>query len=449
MSVMEKYHNTWLKELFGYLAIPSISTDINYKDGINKAAKYVQSLFLEAGCVNTELIFGYGNPVVYGEYIHDASKPTILVYGHYDIQPPGDINLWCKDPFSPCVKSTPIHPDGAIFARGASDQKGQLFIHIKALGYLLKKEKLNYNIKFIIEGEEEIGSVNLHRFVKEYRELLKADIILISDTAFIDENVPTITTSLRGFTGVEVFLKTTEDDLHSGLFGGALVNPVYELCRLIGKLKNEDLSINIDGFYDDVIVFDKKARELLNRFPIRTNKKEERFLEGEKGYTPMEHSSIRPSIDMHGIKGGFIQEGIKTIIPNNASAKISLRLVANQKAQNIQTKLIKYFDDNISKTVSLQISPLPCAEPYIINSNNEWLIKAKQAMQNVYKKEVFEFRSGGSLPIISTFEKELGCKTILIGFGLNSDNIHGINEHFGLNNLFKGIDTMIEFYKEK
>ncbi|MGW9685057.1 M20/M25/M40 family metallo-hydrolase [Flagellimonas sp. 2504JD1-5] len=437
----------WLQELFEFLSIPSISTDSAYTGSIEDAADFVLSSLKKAGCTKTSKITRYGNPLVYGEYIKDKSYPTILVYGHYDVQPPGDEKLWNHGPFVPYLEATKLHPQGAIWARGASDQKGQLFIHIKAFQYLVQYNQLNCNIKFIVEGEEEIGSINLHTFVKDNKELLASDIVLISDTAFVEKDVPTITTGLRGFTGLEVSLKTTEDDLHSGLFGGAFINPVFELCRLVAGLKDEYAKIKIDGFYENVLEMDDKGRAILNQYPLKIRGKEKRFLNGENGYSSLEHVSIRPSLDVHGIQGGFMEKGIKTIIPYKASTKISLRLVANQNAKEIQEKLIAYFQENVAGNITIKILKLPCAEPYHINSNNKWLSIAKKALKEIYQKDVYELKSGGSLPIAGTFEKELGSKSILIGFGLNSDNVHGVNEHFGISNFYNGIRTMISLYE--
>ena len=441
-------HEKWMEQLNGFLSIPSISTNPKYSRSVREAALYTEKLLRSAGCLKTQIITGFGHPIVYGEYVFDSSKPTILIYGHYDVQPPGEERLWDSNPFSPLIKSTDIHPEGAIFARGTSDQKAQLFLNMKAFEKVRTTGQLNFNVKFLVEGEEEIGSIHFHNSVKANKNLLSSDVVLISDTTLVKKDVPTITTSLRGFTGLEVVLQTTENEMHSGRYGGAVVNPIFELCRLIGGLKKPNSSINLNGFYKDVQVFDTSTRNTINSNFFYIKKEDEPFLTGEMGYTSSERVGIRPSIDIHGIKGGYIQEGIKTIIPNKASAKISVRLVTNQSSSDIQNKLIAYFEENCSNHIALQTTKLPCAEPYLIPSNNPWLKMAKNAMKKVFGKEVVEFRSGGSLPIVSTFQSVLGCKSLLIGFGLSSDNAHGINEHFGITNLIKGMETISELLRK-
>jgi len=439
----------WIKQLFPYLSFPSISTDVNFQKDLSKTAKYLEGLLKDAGCTTTQIISGYGNDIVFGECVVHTKYPTFLVYGHYDVQPPGDIGKWGNPPFRPMIKPTDVHPTGAIFARGASDQKCQLFIYIKALETLLHSGCLGCNIKFLIEGEEEIGSPHLHKFVKDHRELLVADAIFISDTAFVAKDTPTITTSLRGFTGLKVTLETTRNEMHSGSFGGALRNPILELCRLINGLSNDAGEVLLKEFYDEVIRYDRTSDKGVNTFVLPIKEEDAKFLMDETGFSPIELATVRPSLDVHGIKGGYIEEGIKTIVPREASAVLSLRLVANQKAQVIQNRLVDYFIGQKKNNVNIKLKRLPNAEPYFVDSKNPYLQKAKMALLEVYRSDVFELNSGGSLPILSTFEKELNCKSILLGFGLGSDNVHGVDEHFGLENLFKGVDTIVTLFSAK
>lgn len=440
----------FIDELFHLLKIPSISADSAYKDDIIKAAETVKENLEKAGCDKVEVCETPGNPIVYGEKIIDTNLPTILVYGHYDVQPPDPLDLWDSPPFEPVIKKTAIHPEGAIFARGSCDDKGQMFMHIKALEYMTQTNQLPCNVKFMIEGEEEVGSESLEWFVARNLEKLANDIILISDTGMIAPDVPSITTGLRGLSYVEVEVTGPNRDLHSGLYGGAVANPINILTKMIASLHDENNQITIPGFYDSVIELTDKERDKMGEAPF--NKEEYKKdldideIYGEKGYTTNERNSIRPALDVNGIWGGYIGEGAKTVIASKAYAKISMRLVPNQEWSTI-TELFKTHFENIApKAVKVKITIHHGGQAYVTPIDSLGYRAAEKAYEKTFNKTPIPQRSGGSIPIVALFEKQLKSKTILMGFGLDSDVIHSPNEHFGIWNYLKGIETIPQFY---
>ena len=441
----------YIEELFELLKIPSISADSKFKKDVNNAAKWIKNSLIKIGCEKAEVIKTKGHPIVYAEKITNPKFPTVLVYGHYDVQPPDPINLWNNPPFEPIIKKTKLHPDGAIFCRGACDDKGQMFMHIKALELMTHKKNLKCNIKFMIEGEEEIGSENLEKFVKENKTKLKSDIILISDTGIISNKQPSITTGLRGLSYMEVSIKGPNKDLHSGLYGGAVPNPINILCEMISSLKDENNKIIIPGFYDDVINYNKNTRAEINKEPFNLNEFKNSLnisdIHGEKNYSTIERKSIRPTLDVNGIWGGYTGEGSKTVIPSEAHAKISMRLVPNQDWKKISKIFKDYFISIAPKSVSVKVKTHHGGYPYITPYDNAGYKAAYMAYNDSFGIKPIPSKGGGSIPIVPMFEKELKIKSILMGFGLDSDDIHSPNEHFGLFNFFKGIETIENFYK--
>ena len=441
----------YIEELFELLKIPSISADSKFKKDVNNAAKWIKNSLIKIGCEKAEVIKTKGHPIVYAEKITNPKFPTVLVYGHYDVQPPDPINLWDNPPFEPIIKKTKLHPDGAIFCRGACDDKGQMYMHIKALESMTHKKSLKCNIKFMIEGEEEIGSENLEKFVKENKTKLKSDIILISDTGIISNKQPSITTGLRGLSYMEVSIKGPDKDLHSGLYGGAVPNPINILCEMISSLKDENNKITIPGFYDDVINYNKNTRAEINKEPFNLNEFKNSInisdIHGEKNYSTIERKSIRPTLDVNGIWGGYTGEGSKTVIPSEAHAKISMRLVPNQDWKKISKIFKDYFISIAPKSVSVKVKTHHGGYPYITPYDNAGYKAAYMAYNDSFGIKPIPSKGGGSIPIVPMFEKELKIKSILMGFGLDSDDIHSPNEHFGLFNFFKGIETIEKFYK--
>lgn len=433
-----------LDELFGLIRIPSISSlEVNKPDML-KAAEYWKKILLDAGADLATIYSTPGNPVVYAEKILDPSKPTILVYAHMDVMPVDPIDKWNSDPFDPIIK------DGKIWARGANDDKGQSFIHAKAFEYLVKSGTLPCNVKFMIEGEEEIGSTNLGKFCEENKEMLKSDIILVSDTGMIAKDIPSITSGLRGLAYWEVEVTGPNKDLHSGLFGGAVANPINELCKLIAKMKDENNRITIPGFYDDVVDVTIEERERLSQNPFNELKYMEaldvKALQGEKGYSTTERTGIRPTLDVCGIWGGYTGEGSKTVLPSKAYAKISSRLVPNQDHEKIALLFKNYFESIAPKSIRVNVSVHHGGQGYLCPIDHPAFLAAEKAFYSVYGKLPVPVRSGGSIPIVSTFEKILGVKTILMGFGLESDAIHSPNEHFLLENFYNGIRCVVQYY---
>jgi len=442
---IEQHQQRFLDELFGLIRIPSISSIKDHKEDMYKAAEYWKQLLLDAGADKAEIFETPGNPVTYGEKIIDPNLPTVLVYGHMDVMPVDPIELWDSAPFEPEIR------DGKVWARGADDDKGQAFMHAKAFEYLVKTNQLTCNVKFMIEGEEEIGSVNLGAFCEGHKEMLKSDIILVSDTGMIARDIPSITTGLRGLAYWQVEVTGPNRDLHSGIFGGAVANPVNELCKLIAQMTDENNHITIPGFYDDVIEVSDEERAKLAKAPFNLeNYKKALDIEeeqGEDGYTTPERTGIRPSFDICGIWGGYTGEGAKTVLPSKAYAKISSRLVPNQDHEKIAVLFKEHFESIAPKSIKVEVTPHHGGQGYVCPIDLTAYKAAEKAYEDVYEKTPVPVRSGGSIPIISTFERILGTKSVLMGFGLESDAIHSPNENFPLENFFNGIRTITRFYK--
>jgi acetylornithine deacetylase/succinyl-diaminopimelate desuccinylase-like protein len=450
-SYIQENKDRFLNELIELLKIPSISADSAYKKDILKTAEAVKKSLEIAGCDSVEICKTEGNPIVYGEKMIDVKLPTVLVYGHYDVQPADPLELWTSPPFEPIIKKTEKHPDGAIFARGACDDKGQMYMHVKALEFMVKTQQLPCNVKFMIEGEEEVGSVNLTTFVKTNQNKLKNDVILISDTGMIPNDVPSITTGLRGLSYVEVEVTGPNRDLHSGLYGGAVANPINILTKMIASLHDENNHITIPGFYDKVEDLSKEERAEMAKAPFSLdNYKKSIQIEdvyGETGYTTNERNSIRPTLDVNGIWGGYMGEGAKTVIASKAYAKISMRLVPHQDWEEITDLFTKHFKSIAPKAVSVKVTPHHGGHGYVTPIDNIAYQAASMAYEKTFGKKPIPQRSGGSIPIVALFEQELKSKTILMGFGLDSDAIHSPNEHFGVFNYLKGIETISYFYQ--
>ena len=443
--------NRFINELVGLLKIPSISADPAYKQDVLNCADEVAKSMKNAGAEKIEICKTKGYPIVYGEKIVDADLPTVLVYGHYDVQPADPLELWESGPFDPVIKKTGIHPEGAIFARGACDDKGQFYMHIKAFELMMNTDTLPCNIKFMIEGEEEVGSENLGVFVKDNKERLKCDAILISDTGIIANDTPSITTGLKGLSYLQVEVTGPNRDLHSGLYGGAVANPINILCEMISKMKDETNHITIPGFYDNVMELSTEEREEMARAPFSLDKYKKELdlsdIHGEEGYTTMERTGIRPTLDVNGIWGGYTGEGAKTVIPSKACAKISMRLVPKQSDEEITELFSNYFSSIAPNSVKVKVTPHHGGEPYVSPTDIPAYLAASKAMETTYGKKPIPVKSGGSIPIVALFEKELGVKSILLGFGLDSDAIHSPNEHYGIFNYLKGIETIPYFFE--
>jgi acetylornithine deacetylase/succinyl-diaminopimelate desuccinylase-like protein len=447
---IKEHKERFLNELIELLKMPSISADSAYKKDVIKTAGVIKSRLEKAGCDKVEICETPGNPIVYGEKIIDTKLPIILVYGHYDVQPPDPLDLWTSPPFEPVIKKTDIHPEGAIFARGSSDDKGQMFMHVKALEYMIKTKQLPCNVKFMIEGEEEVGSASLSWFVERNREKLANDVILISDTGMIAPDVPSITTGLRGLSYVEVEVTGPNRDLHSGLYGGAVANPINVLTKMIASMHDENNHITIPGFYDAVEELSKEERAKMALAPFSKEAYKKALdideLYGEEGYTTNERNSIRPTLDVNGIWGGYTGEGAKTVIASKAFAKISMRLVPNQDWEEITELFAKHFESIAPKGVRVKVKPHHGGQAYVTPIDSLGYKAAEKAYETSFGKTPIPQRSGGSIPIVALFEKELKSKTILMGFGLDSDAIHSPNEHFGIGNFLKGIETIPQFY---
>lgn len=448
---INKNKNRFLNELFEFIKIPSVSADIKFKDDVLKAANFLENNLNKIGADNVQIFPTDGHPIVYAEKIIDPSLPTVLVYGHYDVQPADPYELWDSDPFDPVVKKTKIHPEGAIFARGACDDKGQMFMHLKAFEAMYKSGELHCNVKFMFEGEEEVGSSNLEKFVRSNVELLNADVVLVSDTGIINNKTPSICVGLRGLSYVEVEVTGPNRDLHSGLYGGAVANPINVLSKMIASLHNENGTINIPGFYNDVVEVSNLDRKEMAKAPFNLS---EYMLDlsidnvhGEDGFTTNERNSIRPTLDVNGIWGGYIGQGAKTVLPSKAHAKISMRLVPNQSSKKITELFESHFKKIAPEYVKVKVIPHHGGEGVVIPTDFPAYLAAKNAMETTFGRTPIPVRSGGSIPIVPMFEEVLGLKTILLGFGLDSDVIHSPNEHFGLFNFYKGIETIPHFYK--
>ncbi len=435
----------FINELFDLLRIPSVSADKTYREDVLRAAEFIKEKLIQAGADSVELCETKGYPIVYGEKIIDPALPTVLVYGHYDVQPPDPIDLWESPPFEPEIR------DGKIYARGASDDKGQMYMHIKAFEAMMARQSLPCNVKFMIEGEEEIGSDNLPRFVAANKTKLQADVILISDTGLFSNEVPSITVGLRGLSYIEVEVTGPRRDLHSGMYGGAVANPINALCEMIASLKDENQRIAIPGFYDKVAELSEEERKAMNQVPFSQEEYMKtlgiKALRGEKGYTPLEHVSIRPTLDVNGIWGGYTGEGAKTVLPSKAYAKISTRLVPNQSSDEITRLFEEHFKKIAPAGIEVKVMPHHGGEPAVTPTDSKAYMAASKAFEDVWGKTPVPMREGGSIPIVSLFERELGLKSVLMGFGLDEDAIHSPNESYRVYNYLKGIETIIRFYK--
>ena len=449
-TYIDKNKERFLNELFELLRIPSISANSENDPDIKIAANSIKKHLLKLGLNNCEICETDGHPIVYGEKIIDQNLPTILVYGHYDVQPVDPLDLWDQDPFQPYIKKTEIHPEGAIFARGACDDKGQMFMHIKALEVMMQDSGLPCNVKFMIEGEEEVGSDNLEIFVKNNKNKLSNDIILVSDTGMINKTTPSITTGLRGLSYMEVELTGANRDLHSGHYGGTVANPINILSKMIASLHDSNNKITIPGFYDKVSEASNDERKEISSIPFNLDEFKKSIginaEHGETGYSTIERQSIRPALDVNGIWGGYTKEGSKTVLPNKANAKISMRLVPGQNWREISQLFTKHIKNITPKTVSVKVTEHHGGEPYVAPTNTIGYKAASNAYEDVFNLKPIPTKDGGSIPIIALFEKELESKSILMGFGLDSDAIHSPNEHFGVSNFLLGIETISKFY---
>ena len=450
-SYVQEHKNRFINELITLLKMPSISADSAYSEDVLNTADAIKIALQSAGCDTVEICETPGYPIVYGEKIIDPALPTILVYGHYDVQPADPIELWESPPFEPVIKKTALHPEGAIFARGASDDKGQVYMHVKAMEYMTATDTLPCNVKFMIEGEEEIGSSSLVWFVERNQEKLSNDVILISDTGMISNSQPSITTGLRGLSYVEVEVTGPNRDLHSGLYGGAVANPINILSKMIASLHDENNHITIPGFYDAVENLSDEERAEMAKAPFSLDDYKQALnledVHGEAGYTTNERNSIRPTLDVNGIWGGYTGEGAKTVIASKAFAKISMRLVPHQDWIQITELFTKHFNAIAPKSVKVKVIPHHGGQGYVTPIDTIGYKAANKAYQESFGVAPIPQRSGGSIPIVALFEKELKSKTMLMGFGLDSDAIHSPNEHFGIFNFLKGIETIPLFYK--
>ncbi len=450
-SYIQENQQRFLDELFELLRIPSISADASFKYEVHKAAEYIQEKLIAAGADNVQLFPTPGFPIVYGEKIIDPKLPTVLVYGHYDVQPAVPLELWDSPPFEPEIRKTAIHPEGAIFARGACDDKGQVYMHVKAFEYMMAKHQMHCNVKFMIEGEEEVGSSNLGSFCIANKELLKADVVLISDTSMIANDVPSIDSGLRGLSYVEVEVTGPNRDLHSGVYGGAVANPINILAKMIASMHDENNHITIPGFYDAVQELTANERAELNKAPFELDAYQKDLeidaVWGEKGYNTLERTGIRPTLDCNGIWGGYTGEGSKTVLPSKAFAKISMRLVPNQVSDEITALFKKHFESIAPAGVKVVVKPHHGGEPVVTPIDSVAYKAAEAAMETTFGKKPVPTRGGGSIPIVALFEKELGLKSVLFGFGLDSDALHSPNEHYGVFNYLKGIETIPYFFE--
>lgn len=436
----------FLDELLELLRIPSVSADPKFKEDVFNAATYVKNRLSEAGADKTEVCPTDGYPIVYGEKIIDPSLPTVVVYGHYDVQPADPYDLWTNPPFEPVIK------DGKIYARGACDDKGQMYMHIKAFEYMMRNNLLTCNVKFMIEGEEEVGSANLGTFVKNNHQKLKCDVVLISDTSMIANDVPSITVGLRGLAYLEVELIGPNRDLHSGTYGGAVPNPINALCEMIAKLIDDKTrKITIPGFYDDVQAISEEEKQAIKDIPFSLEGYEKDLgisaVRGEEGYSTIERTSVRPTLDVNGIKGGYQGEGAKTVIASVASAKISMRLVPNQTSEKIAELFTTYFKSLAPEGVQVKVTNMHGGDPVVVPIDSVEYRAASKAYEETFSKKPLPSRAGGSIPIVKLFEDELGVKSVMMGFGLDTDQIHSPNENFGIFNFLKGIETIPYFFK--
>jgi acetylornithine deacetylase/succinyl-diaminopimelate desuccinylase-like protein len=441
----EKNKDRFLNEMMELLRIPSVSAKTEHNGDMTKCAEAVKKSFLNAGAGKAQVMQTEGFPVIYAEKIIDKNKPTVLVYGHYDVQPPEPLELWHSKPFEPVIR------DGKVFARGSADDKGQFFMHLKALEMMVKTNTMFTNIKFIIEGEEEIGSPNLGKFVEQNKELLKADVILISDSSMLSLDTPSLDVGVRGLSYIEVEITSAERDLHSGTYGGAVANPIIVLAEMIASCHDENNHITIPGFYDEVVEVSAKERAMLAEAPFDENEYKNEIgikeLWGEKGYTTNERTGIRPTLEVNGIWGGYLSEGAKTVLPSKATAKISARLVPDQTSEKMTKRLIDYFTSIAPSSVTVKAFEHHGGEPYLTPIDSKGYKAATRAIETTFGKTPVPLRGGGSIPISTILEKELGVKIIFMGFGLDSDNLHSPNEKYGIVNFNKGIETIPYFHK--
>jgi acetylornithine deacetylase/succinyl-diaminopimelate desuccinylase-like protein len=444
-NYLEANKDRFLNELLELLRIPSVSADPKFKADVLRAADFLKEKLIAAGADNVEICPTAGYPIVYGEKMIDPKLPTVLVYGHYDVQPADPYELWTSPPFEPVVK------DEKIYARGACDDKGQMYMHVKAFETMMQENKVACNVKFMLEGEEEVGSENLGTFVKNNKEKLKADVILISDTGMIANDVPSITSGLRGLSYLEVEVTGPNRDLHSGLYGGAVANPINILCKMIASLHDENNHITIPGFYDNVLELSGEERAEMAKAPFSLDNYKKALdlgdIHGEAGYSTMERNSIRPTLDVNGIWGGYTGEGAKTVIPSKAFAKISMRLVPNQTSDEITRKFQQHFESIAPASVKVVVKPHHGGEPVVTPTTSPAYKAASMAYGKTFGKKPIPVRSGGSIPIVAMFKSELGLDSVLMGFGLDSDAIHSPNENFGLFNFYKGIETIPYFFQ--
>jgi len=449
MQAWKDYHaknkDRFLNEMLDLLRIPSVSAKSEHKADMQKCAEAVRKSLLDSGCDKADVMATDGHPVVYGEKIIDPSKPTVLIYGHYDVQPAEPLELWHSDPFNPVIK------DGKVYARGSADDKGQFYMHVKALEVMTKTNTMVTNIKFLIEGEEEVGSPSLGIFVAANKELLKADVILISDSAMLSFENPSLDTGVRGLSYIQVEVTGPNRDLHSGTYGGAVANPITILAKMIASCHDENNHITIPGFYDDVVIASKEERVLLNKAPFDESEYKGdlgvKELWGEKGYTTYERTGIRPTLEINGIWGGYQGEGAKTVLPSKAHAKISARLVPNQSSDKITEILLNYFTSIAPPYVEVKAELHHGGEPYVTPISSKGYKAASKAVETTFGKVPIPVRGGGSIPICSILEKELGVKIVFMGFGLDSDNLHSPNEKYNIENYHKGIETIPYFHK--
>jgi acetylornithine deacetylase/succinyl-diaminopimelate desuccinylase-like protein len=449
MDIIQPYidqnKERFISELIELLRIPSVSADSKYKADVVRTAEYVKKALEAAGAEKVEICPTPGHPIVYGEKIIDPKLPTVLVYGHYDVQPPDPLDLWDSPPFEPVMK------DEKIYARGACDDKGQVFMHIKAFELMMKTNTLACNVKFMIEGEEEVGSAHLGLWIRENKSRLTGDVILISDTSIIANDIPSIDVGLRGLSYVEVEVTGPNRDLHSGVYGGAVANPISILCEMIAKMKDENNHVTIPGFYDDVIELSPAEREELNKAPFSLDEYKSDLgindVLGEKGFTTLERTGVRPTFELNGIWGGYTGEGAKTVLPSKAFAKCSMRLVPNQTSEKITQLFSDYFKSIAPAGVKVEVKPHHGGEPVVTPTDSIAYRAASKAMEQTFGKKPIPTRGGGSIPIVALFEKELGLKSVLMGFGLDSDLIHSPNEHYGVFNFLKGIETIPLFFR--
>jgi acetylornithine deacetylase/succinyl-diaminopimelate desuccinylase-like protein len=450
-NYIDENKERFLDELLDFLRIPSVSAKPEHKEDMVKAANWVRENLIVAGVDKAEIYKTEGHPVVYAEKIINESLPTILVYGHYDVQPAEPLNLWDSPAFEPVIKKTAIHPEGAIYARGSCDDKGQVFMHIKAFEAMNISDQLPCNVKFMIEGEEEVGSVNLEKFCRSHKDMLSCDVILISDTSVIANDTPSITTGLRGLSYVEVEVTGPNKDLHSGVYGGGVANPINILCKMIASLQDEDNRVTVDGFYDKVVELRQDERNAVNSAPFDLAEYKSGLnvdaVQGETGYSTIERTSTRPTLDVNGIWGGYTGDGAKTVLPSKAYAKISMRLVPNQNPNEITELFTKHFLKIAPRSVKVEVRPHHGGFPVVTPTDTPEYMAAHKAMQSTYGKAPIPVRGGGSIPIVALFEEVLEVKSVLMGFGLDSDDIHSPNEHYGLFNFYKGIETIPHYYR--